>query len=92
MEHNKWLEKVTHGDNLNTIAVRSGITPSTLYRQVEAGEISLVNVVKIAHAYRLDIGASLVSTGHLEGVAGVSPGLVTVSDDALLDEVRRRMS
>lgn len=89
MRHIEWLESITT-DNVNSVALKAGITPSTVYRQLNDDGLSVQNVVRIASAYGVDVGRALFDTGHVEHTPTKAPSIREASLDELLDEVRRR--
>ena len=89
MTHKDWLNSIT-SDTTNTIALKAGITPSTVYRQAQDNGLTIQNVVKIADAYGQNITAALVATGHIRPRAKSIPLLSEATLDQLLEEVKRR--
>lgn len=89
MTHKEWIESFT-ADTTNTIALKAGITPSTVYRQVQGNGLTIQNVVKIADTYGQNITAALVATGHIPPRAKSIPLLSEATLDQLLEEVKRR--
>lgn len=94
MEHGEWLKNLTR-DTTNGAAERAGITPTTLFRQVEKGRISAQNVIALAHAYGAKAGDQLLATGHitaddLDGI-GVKEALARATNKEFLDEMERRL-
>lgn len=91
MKHIEWLESITT-DNVNSVALKAGITPSTVYRQLNDDGLSVQNVVRIASAYGVDVGRALFDTGHVENTPTKAPSIREASLDELLDEIRRRFN
>lgn len=89
MRHKEWLENITT-DTLHNVALKAGVTPSTIYRQVNADALTIQNVVRIADAYGVNITRALVDTGHIPHRDALAPLLTEATLDELLAEVRRR--
>lgn len=89
MTHKDWLNSITT-DTTNTIALKAGITPSTVYRQAQDNGLTIQNVVKIADAYGQNITDALVATGHIRPRLKSIPLLSEATLDQLLEEVKRR--
>lgn len=95
MNINEWLTATTGGDSGATIAKRSGLPARTVAHQINTGRMPMENVVAIAIAYGAHPVGALVATGYLDAkyAREVDPVTVlrTISEDALADEVLRRM-
>ncbi|RRD41675.1 hypothetical protein [Buchananella hordeovulneris] len=97
MSAEKWLKNVIGNTAPTAAARRAGVQPSTLTRQLEAGQISPEVAVKIARAFDAPVLDTLVSIGlitdaeaALKDRMGTETALETASDEALLRELLRR--
>lgn len=95
MDHSDWLDHISGGKSVNTVAREAGLVARTFARHVQAGEINAEDVIAIATAYGLNPVRALVDTGYLESrwAETVDPAtaLQTVSEEELAAEVLRRM-
>lgn len=92
----QWLAQTTNDDTTNSVATRSGVTGSTLSRQVAKGTLSPETVVAIARAYHAPVLPGLVACGLITAdearvIAPMGTLLTDATDEALLDEVLRRI-
>ena len=89
------MRKVTNGDDVSTIARKAGTPRSTLYRQVERGELSVDNVLLIAKAYKVNPIHALVKLGFIDAywtnTLSTEAVLNAASEDALCAEILRRL-
>ena len=63
--HKAWIEKVTGGASLREVDRKTGLNYSALGRSLRGDGLSTDQVVRIAHAYGLDITEALHDTGIL---------------------------
>lgn len=95
MKHDLWFEDLTHGDSVRAAALKANVPQRTLANQVDRGEITAENVIKLAMAYDAHPVRALVDTGYLDEqyASEVDPrtALMSVSEDDLAAEVLRRM-
>lgn len=91
----QWMRKITNGDDVSTIARKTGTPRRTLYRQVERGELSVDNVLLIAKSYKANPIHALVELGFIEAHWTSTPStktvLKTASEDELCAEILRRL-
>lgn len=66
MNHRNWYRRLTGGEAERAAALAAGVTPSTLHRQLAAGQLSAENVISLARAYGQSPVKALAATGHLE--------------------------
>lgn len=86
----------TGAPSLRAIALRIGMFPSTLARQLR-GAVPVSTTAAIARAYQLDVVDLFVQVGYLTADEARSRplpggGLSWVSDEQLAEEVLRRMA
>lgn len=95
-DHNDWYAETTKGDSERTVALRSGITTSTLNRQLARGQLSEDAVIKISRAYGVWPPAGLAATGYLtaEEASGVDASAAAdlLSDRELIRQLARRIN
>ena len=91
----QWMRKITNGDDVSTIARKTGTPRRTLYRQVERGELSVDNVLLIAKSYKANPIHALVELGFIDAHWTNTPStktvLKTASEDELCAEILRRL-
>lgn len=91
----QWMRKITNGDDVSTIARKTGTPRRTLYRQVERGELSVDNVLLIAKSYKANPIHALIELGFIEAHWTSTPStkavLKTASEDELCAEILRRL-
>ena len=63
--HKAWIEKATGGASLREVDRKTGLNYSALGRSLRGDGLSTDQVVRIAHAYGLDITEALQDTGIL---------------------------
>lgn len=94
-KHTQWFSQLVGDDTQRTAATRSGITSSTLSRQVARGEFSAEVVIALAHGYGQSPIYALAATGYLtdvEALGGDEESMIQVfSDQALIRELARRI-
>lgn len=61
----QWYTKATGGDSENAVALKAGISQTTLNRQLRAGRLTPEVVVAISRAYRAPVSQALVIQGLL---------------------------
>jgi hypothetical protein len=88
------LAQQTHKASWRSIALRSGLEPSTFTRQLD-GEVKVQTVVSICRAYSLPLLPAFVAAGFItlpesEEMAGYS-ALLALSDRSLVEEMLRRV-
>lgn len=73
-DHNIWYRRVTGDATERAASLRSGVTTSTLNRQLAKGELSAEVVIKLCRGYGVSPVEGLAATGHLthEEATGVS--------------------
>lgn len=90
----KWFAATTNGDSVNAVAVKSGLTQSTLARYHRKGEYPADAVIAISRAYGVSAIRSLLTLGLLtqRDVDDLRLGLTLehASDIDLAAEVYRR--
>ena len=95
MDIKEWYEATTNGDSYNAVGNKSGIQPSTVWRQ-QPNKFSPENLVKIARAYDRPAFEPLLISGLLsdEDVAMLrsDDALKDATDDQLLQELARRIA
>ena len=64
-DHNTWYRRTTGDATERAAALRSGITTSTLNRQLSKGELSAEVVIKLSRAYGISPVEGLAATGHI---------------------------
>ena len=93
-EHNNWYEKLVGDATERAVAMKSGITTSTLNRQLKAGVLSAENVILIARAYGSNPVAALATTGYIK-VSEANENLGDIAqllpDRKLIAELARRI-
>lgn len=98
---NDWWGYITrHGGERLTqkqIAEVSGVDQSTISRWKREGASRPENIIKFARAFRRPPVEALIAAGYLTeneaaDVVTIRPVAADLTDDALLDEVRRRMT
>lgn len=95
MDHIKWLSGAAKDDSSRVIGKRSGVSFRTIADQIDRGRISAENVIAIAIGYGVHPVTALVDCDYLPAkyatTADPVAALRKVSEDALADEVLRRM-
>jgi hypothetical protein len=95
MDIKEWYEATTNGDSYNAVGNKSGIQPSTVWRQ-QPNKFSPENLVKIARAYDRPAFEPLLISGLLsdDDVAMLrsDDALKDATDDQLLQELARRLA
>ena len=95
MDIEKWYETSTNGDSYNAVGVKSGVQPSTIWRQ-QPDKFSPENLVKIARAYGRPAFEPLIIAGLLTdddvAILRSDDALKDASDEQLLQELARRLS
>lgn len=66
MNHRNWYARLTDNEAERAAALRAGVTPSTLHRQLAADHLSAENVIALARAYGENPARALAATGHLD--------------------------
>ncbi|MDF3280442.1 helix-turn-helix transcriptional regulator [Gordonia sp. N1V] len=98
---NDWWGYITRhaGERLTQkqIAEVSGVDQSTISRWKREGANKPENIIKFARAFRRPPVEALIAAGYLTeneaaDVVTIRPVAADLTDDALLDEVRRRMT
>lgn len=98
---NDWWGYITRhaGERLTQkqVAEVSGVDQSTISRWKREGASRPENIIKFARAFRRPPVEALIAAGYLTedeaaDVVTIRPVVADLTDDALLDEVRRRMS
>lgn len=64
-DHNTWYRRITGDATERAAALRSGVTTSTLNRQLSKGELSAEVVIKLSRAYGISPVEGLAATGHI---------------------------
>jgi hypothetical protein len=94
MDIKTWYEKSTNGDSYNAVGVKSGVQPSTIWRQ-QPDKFSPENLVKIARAYGRPAFEPLIIAGLLTdddvAILRSDDALKDASDEQLIDELSRRL-
>lgn len=95
MSHNEWVHATTAGDSARRIARTAGLPPRSVANWADKNRFPAEAVIGIAVAYGAHPVGALVATGYLDAkyAEQVDPVTVlrTISEDALADEVLRRM-
>lgn len=96
MDSLQWLAQITDDAAPTTAARRAGVQVSTMSRQVAKGVLSPETVVAIARAYHAPVLPGLVACGLITAdearvIAPMGTLLTDATDEALLDEVLRRI-
>lgn len=63
-EHEEWLSSITQ-ESGRAIALKAGLSPATLNRQIGKGEFTAETVIAIARAYHQSPITALTQTGYL---------------------------
>lgn len=94
VDYNNWFKKITGGASLREAADRSGISKSTLSRNIDADAMTPETVISLCRGYGRSPVTGLVETGYLQPweLDGVSVpyALQEATNEQLLDEVMRR--
>ena len=64
-DHSNWYRRITGDATERAAALRSGVTTSTLNRQLAKGELSAEVVIKLCRGYGVNPVEGLAATGHL---------------------------
>ena len=64
-DHSNWYRRITGDATERAAALRSGVTTSTLNRQLSKGELSAEVVIKLCRGYGVNPVEGLAATGHL---------------------------
>lgn len=64
-DHSTWYRRITGDATERAAALRSGVTTSTLNRQLAKGELSAEVVIKLCRGYGVNPVEGLAATGHL---------------------------
>lgn len=90
-----WIINVTGGDSNNAVAVRAGLTPSTLLRQIKNNAVTAETVIAIARAYTGNPVRGLVDTGFITAeeadTISADDALNGISDEELIAEMSERL-
>ena len=93
--HKSWWQRVSGGDTERATALKSGVTTSTLNRQLSKGSLSAEVVIAIARGYGESPVEALAATGYLtpEEVTGTSNSAAAqlLTDQQLIRELARRI-
>ena len=94
-QHTQWFSHLVADDTQRAAAARSGVTNSTLSRQIARGTLSAEIVIALARAYDQSPVHALAATDYLtdaEALGGDEAAMVqTFSDQALIRELARRI-
>lgn len=94
-KHKNWFAELTQGDSELAASKKSGVTTSTLNRQLSKGVLSSEVVILLARGYGQNPIEALTITGYIthEEAAGMSAtGLAQlIPDSELLKELARRI-
>ena len=73
-DHRNWYKRITDDATERAASLKSGVTTSTLNRQLAKGELSAEVVIKLCRGYGVSPVEGLASTGHLthEEATGIS--------------------
>lgn len=63
--HKQWIRQATGGDSIREIGRNTGISHAAIVRSLNRNGLSTDQVVRIAHAYGVDITEALQDTGIL---------------------------
>lgn len=95
MDHMEWLSATAKDDSSRAIGKRSGVSFRTIADQIDRGRISAENVIAIAIGYGRHPVTALIDCDYLPAQyateADPVAALRKVSEDALADEVLRRL-
>ncbi|MFP7366315.1 hypothetical protein SFC07_11180 [Corynebacterium callunae] len=95
MNHTTWYERITGNATERAVSLASGITTSTLNRQLAKGVLSPENVIAISRAYGVSPIQGLVSTEYLkpEEVSDMSEEQMadSLSDRILIQTLAKRL-
>lgn len=86
MNHNLWYERLTSNATERAASQKSGVTTSTLNRQLAKGVLSPENVIALSRAYGVSPIQGLVSTGYLE-----ANEVSNMSEEELADSLSDRI-
>lgn len=94
MEHVRWFARVTNDASGLEASKRSGVTTSTLNRQLKNGHLSPESVIAIARAYDVSPVESLAVTGYLttkeaSGIEGEAMAQLLTDRQMIRDLARR---
>lgn len=93
-EHKNWYLQLVGDATERSVALKAGVTTSTLNRQLKAGTLSAENVILIARAYGANPVAALTTTGYITlGEATKNLGDIArlLPDRQLIAELARRI-
>ena len=71
-DHSNWYRRITGDATERAAALRSGVTTSTLNRQLAKGELSAEVVIKLCRGYGVNPVEGLAATGHLLSLIHIS--------------------
>lgn len=93
--HVDWFKKLTGGASGRAAALASGISVSTLNRQLSNGELSAEFVIALARGYGAEPVAELVATGYLDAgeasTVDAAHAVQWMDDRGLIRELLRRL-
>lgn len=91
----QWLDRIGAGISPRDLARVAGVSHATLYRQINADQLTFDVVLAIARGYGVSPVSALVANGYLTAdEAGISTGVAALhgaSDQELVEEVARRI-
>ncbi|MFT3661962.1 MAG: hypothetical protein QM809_11330 [Gordonia sp. (in: high G+C Gram-positive bacteria)] len=94
MNFQEWLDALTGGDSLRTVATNTGVSHSTISRQLAKSKLDPELVIALARAYRHNEVDALVETGYVDSasveLAGIPVALGYATNAQILDEIRKR--
>ncbi|AWB82249.1 hypothetical protein C3B44_07685 [Corynebacterium yudongzhengii] len=94
MDIEKWFTDLTGNASLREAAETSGVSKSTLSRNLDAGRMTPETIITLCRAYGRSPVTGLVETGYIESYEtdGVSVpfALERATNQQLLDEIMRR--
>lgn len=93
-EHKNWYTQLVGDTTERSVAIKAGITTSTLNRQLKAGTLSAENVILIARAYGANPVAALTTTGYItaaEATKNLGDIAQLLPDRNLIAELARRI-
>lgn len=82
-----WYRETVGGDSTNRVAIRSGVTQSTLDRQLKAGRLSTDVTIAVAHAYEASAIEPLIISGALTALDVRAYGITAVLQEATDREI-----
>lgn len=93
--HKNWWNRISKGDTERAASQKSGVTTSTLNRQLSKGRLSAEVVIAIARGYRESPVEALAATGYLtpDEVTGIAADAAAqlLTDQQLIRELARRI-